>query len=185
MREFIFGRWRYARNPLSTEAGHALHGGVALAVLLATTTFAHAQELPASIQAPGETALLTAHAEGAQVYECAADAAGKLAWLFREPIATLLRDGKTIGRHYAGPKWELGDSSGVQGKLEAKAPGATASDIPWLKLAAAVHFGQGALSDAVTIQRVNTHGGALEGPCDAAGTLRSVAYSADYVFLKK
>jgi hypothetical protein len=157
----------------------------ASALTLALTTFARAQELPAPIQAPGETGLLTVHAEGAQVYECRADAAGKLAWAFREPIATLLRDGKTIGRHYAGPKWELDDGGGVEGKVEAKAPGAGASDIAWLKLSVAAHFGRGLLSDAATVQRINTRGGGLDGACEAAGAFRSVAYAADYVFLKK
>ena len=157
----------------------------AVALTIALPTFAQAQELPASIQAPGETPLLTVHAEGAQVYECKADTAGKLAWAFREPIATLLRDGKTIGRHYAGAKWELDDGGGVQGKVEGKAPGAGASDIAWLKLSVAAHFGQGLLKDATTVQRINTHGGALDGACEAAGAFRSVAYSADYVFLKK
>jgi hypothetical protein len=157
----------------------------ASALTLALTTFARAQDLPAPIQAPGETPVLTVHAEGAQVYECKADAAGKLAWAFREPIATLLRDGKTIGRHYAGPKWALDDGGGVQGKVEAKAPGADAADIAWLKLSVVAHFGEGLLSDAATVQRINTHGGALDGACGAAGAFRSVAYSADYVFLKK
>ena len=55
--------------------------------------------------------VLTVHAEGAQVYECKAGADGKLAWAFREPIATLLVDGKTIGRHYAGPNWEHGTAA--------------------------------------------------------------------------
>jgi hypothetical protein len=154
-------------------------------VALIAPTFAVALELPESIQAPGEVGLLTVHAEGAQIYECAPDATGALGWVFREPIATLLRDGKTVGRHYAGPRWELGDGGGVQGKVEAKSPGATAADIPWLKLSAAAHFGQGALAEATTIQRVNTHGGALTGACEAAGAWRSVAYSADYIFLKK
>jgi hypothetical protein len=156
----------------------------AIAALIAPA-FADAQELPEPIQAPGEFALLTVHAEGAQIYQCTSDATGKLAWIFREPIATLLRDGKTVGRHYAGPRWELTDGGGVQGKVEAKAPGATTADIPWLKLSASGHFGQGALGEATTIQRINTRGGALDGHCDAVGTFRSVAYSADYVFLKK
>src|ERR1700732_4144667 len=59
--------------------------------------------LPDAIASPGETVVLTVHAEGAQVYECKAGADGKLAWAFREPIATLMLDGKTVGRHYAGP----------------------------------------------------------------------------------
>ncbi len=183
MRESSSGRSQRERDPF--WPGIARVAVIAVSAALTSSTVAGAQELPASIQAPGETALLKVHAEGAQVYECAADAAGKLAWLFREPIATLFQDGKTVGRHYAGPKWELTDTSGVQGKVEAKAPGATTADIAWLKLAAAVHFGQGALDAAMTIQRINTHGGALDGPCEAAGTFRSVAYSADYVFLKK
>jgi Protein of unknown function (DUF3455) len=59
-------------------------------------------ELPEALRTPGETPVLTVYAEGAQVYECKADTAGKLSWSFREPIATLLQDGKTVGRHYAG-----------------------------------------------------------------------------------
>ena len=69
--------------------------------------------LPEAIAAPGETPIHTLHAEGAQVYECKAATDGKLAWAFREPTATLLLDGKTVGRHYAGPNWEHIDSSAV------------------------------------------------------------------------
>ena len=64
---------------------------------------AGATKLPDAIVAPGETLVAMFHAEGAQVYECKASADGKLAWQFREPIATLFLDGKTVGRHYAGP----------------------------------------------------------------------------------
>ena len=70
------------------------------------------------------------HAEGAQVYECKAGADGKLAWAFREPIATLLVDGKTVGRHYAGPNWEHSDGSAVVGKAAGNAPGATRMTFP-------------------------------------------------------
>jgi hypothetical protein len=34
------------------------------------------------------------------------------------------------------------------------------------------------------VQRINTQGGKLEGPCDKAGALQSAGYAADYVFLK-
>src|ERR1700745_2890324 len=87
--------------------------------------------LPGAIAAPGETVVLSAHAEGAQIYECKAGTDGKLAWAFREPIATLLVDGKTVGRHYAGPNWEDTDGSAVLGKTAASVPGATPNDIPW------------------------------------------------------
>jgi len=110
---------------------------VALSLLLLSSSLvsAHAQTpLPEAIAAPGETAVLTMHAEGAQVYECKAGTDGKLAWAFREPIATLLVDGKTVGRHSAGPNWEHSDGSAVVGKAAGNAPGATQNDIPWLKL---------------------------------------------------
>src|SRR5215211_6579976 len=100
---------------------------LALLLLSGSLVIAHAETaLPDAIAAPGETAVLTMHAEGAQVYECKAGTDGKLAWAFREPIATLLAGGKTIGRHYAGPNWEHADGSAVVGKASGNAPGATA-----------------------------------------------------------
>ena len=142
-------------------------------------------EIPAALAAPGETAVATWHAEGAQVYECKAGGDGKLAWAFREPIATLLADGKTVGRHYAGPNWEHMDGSTVTGKVAANAPGSTPKDIPWLKLDVVASKGSGALSGVTTVQRINTVGGRHEGPCEKAGALHSEPYAADYVFLKK
>lgn len=144
-----------------------------------------AEPLPSALAAPGETVVLSTHAEGAQVYECKAGADGKPMWSFREPIATLLVDGKTIGRHYAGPNWEYSDGSAVAGKVSASAPGATANDIPWLKLDVASHRGSGLLADVTTVQRINTKGGKRDGACDAVGSFLSVPYSADYVFLHK
>jgi len=141
--------------------------------------------LPDAIAAPGEATVLTVHAEGAQVYECRAGADGKPAWAFREPIATLLVDGKTVGRHYAGPNWEHSDGSAAVGKAAGNAPGATPNDIPWLKLEVISHRGSGILTAATTVQRINTIGGKLEGACDKAGAFKSAPYSADYVFLRK
>jgi hypothetical protein len=152
--------------------------------LLALVSTAHAQ-VPAAIAAPGETIVATWHAEGAQVYECKAGPDGKLAWAFREPIATLLSDSKTVGRHYAGPNWEHMDGSAVVGKVAANAPGATPNDIPLLKLDVVSSRGSGALSGVTTVQRVNTVGGRHEGACDKAGAFHSAPYAADYVFLKK
>ena len=141
--------------------------------------------LPDAIAAPGEAVALTLHAEGAQVYECKAGSDGKLGWAFREPIATLMLDGKTVGRHYAGPNWEHSDGSAVVGKAAANAPGATPNDIPWLKLEVISRRGSGILAGVTTVQRINTGGGMLQGACDKAGTFSNVPYSADYVFLRK
>jgi len=142
-------------------------------------------ELPEVIAAPGEPILVTVHAQGAQVYECKADPSGKLAWQFREPIVTLFVDVKTVGRHYAGPNWELADTSAVIGKVTGRAPGATPTDIPLLKLVVISRRGAGQLAEAATIQRLNTKGGVAEGYCDSSGTFLSVPYSADYVFRRK
>ena len=141
--------------------------------------------LPDAIAAPGETVVLSVHAEGAQVYECKAGTDGKLGWLFREPIATLMADGKTVGRHYAGPNWEDVDGSAVTAKAAGNAPGATASDIAWLKLEVIAHRGSGVLTGVTTVQRINTMGGQLAGACDKAGATKSAPYAADYVFLRK
>jgi len=157
---------------------------IAAASALTFARFADAQ-VPDSIAAPGATVVLTLHAEGAQIYDCKTDADGKLVWQFREPIATLLAGEKTIGRHYAGPNWELVDGSAVTGKVTGRAPGATAKDIPLLKLDVTSQRGSGQLVGVTTIQRLNTKGGAAEGPCDRAGALLTVPYAADYAFLRK
>ena len=159
---------------------------LALVLLTGLNVSAGAEtKLPDAIAAPGETVVLSAHAEGAQVYECKAGGDGKLAWTFREPIASLLVDGKTVGRHYAGPTWENVDGSAVVGKVMGNAPGATANDIAWLKLQVTASHGKGVLTGVTTVQRINTRGGKLEGSCDKAGSFKSAPYSADYVFLRK
>jgi hypothetical protein len=159
---------------------------LALSIVAASTLAGAASaQVPPAIAAPGESAVVTLHAEGAQIYECKAGSDGKLAWAFREPIATLLLDGKTVGRHYAGPTWEHVDASAVVGKAVANAAGKTPSDIPWLKLEVTAHRGSGTLSGVTTVQRINTQGGVHAGACDKAGALHSAPYSADYVFLKK
>jgi hypothetical protein len=142
-------------------------------------------QLPDAIAALDAAPLVTLHAEGAQIYECKTGSDGKLTWTFREPIASLMLDGRTVGRHYAGPTWEHVDGSSVQAKVVGNAPGATANDIAWLKLEVVERRGTGALTGADIIQRINTAGGVLHGSCERAGTLRSVAYSADYVFRRK
>jgi Protein of unknown function (DUF3455) len=141
--------------------------------------------LPDAIAAPGQTAILTAHATGQQIYECKAGPDGKLTWTFREPMATLAADGKVVGRHFAGPTWELNDGSAITGKAAASSPGTMVNDIAWLKLDVVSHKGTGTLSDVTTVQRINTVGGKLDDACDRPGTTRAMPYTADYVFLRK
>jgi hypothetical protein len=160
-----------------------------LALLLIPGSLAGAaaaeEPLPDAIAAPGLTIVLTAHAQGLQIYECKAGSDGKLVWTFSQPQATLTADDKVIGRHSAGPTWELEDGSAVVGKAVGNAPGKTANDIPWLKLEAASHRGSGTLSEVTAVQRINTVGGKLDDTCDRPGTTRGMPYAADYVFLRK
>ena len=154
-------------------------------VIIAVATKTQAQVPDAIAAAAGEAPMLTLHAEGAQIYECKAEPGGKLAWQFREPIASLIMEGKTIGRHFSGPNWELVDGSAVSGKVMGRAPGKSATDIPWFKLEVTSQHGAGQLTGASSIQRINTKGGTAEGACERSGTFLSVPYSADYVFLRK
>ena len=167
-----------------TIRGTAILISLAALLLIARAGGALAQ-MPAAIAAPEETPVVTFHAEGAQIYECKSGEDGKLAWAFREPIATLILDGKTVGRHYAGPTWEHADGSAVTAKAAGNAPGATAADILWLKLQVTASRGSGVLTGVTTVQRINTKGGKLDGACDKAGAFSSAPYSAEYVFLRK
>jgi hypothetical protein len=148
-----------------------------------------AAQMPPVISGREETELVTFHAEGAQLYECKPDSgdrseAGALTWQFREPIATLILDGKSVGRHYAGPNWDYFDGSAVKGRVAASLPGATSNDIPWLKIEIVDHRNSGMLANVTAIRQINTRGGLAQGSCDRAGDFLSIPYSADYVFLR-
>src|ERR1700736_2310091 len=90
---------------------------VAVAVMAPVVFGALAAGLPDTIVVKGEATVLQVHAEGAQIYQCEADASGRMAWQFREPIASLFSDGKTVGRHYAGPTWEIEGSEIIGNRL--------------------------------------------------------------------
>jgi Protein of unknown function (DUF3455) len=163
-------------------------------VLFAAIWFAAkvSAQAPMAIAVRGATVIATLHAEGAQIYECKPDPSNKtsseghaLSWQFREPSAALIVDGKSIGRHYAGPNWDHIDGSGVKGKVVASALGATSNDIPWLTIDVVDHRGNGTLSGVTTVERINTKGGVAQGSCESAGNYLSIPYSADYVFLRK
>ncbi len=127
-------------------------------------------------------------AKGVQVYECRALAGepGKFEWAFKAPEAELFdAQGHKVGRHYAGPTWELTDSGKVVGKLKAKADAPDGKGVPWLLLDVASHEGTGVMAKVQSIQRVGTVGGKT--PVEAAdqtkaGQERRVEYSATYVF---
>jgi len=158
---------------------------VTCTVLALLMTPLQAAELPDAVAAGGESLVTTVHAVGSQIYECEFDTDGNLVWQFREPIAALFVSGKTIGRHYAGPTWELIDGSVVSGKVISSAPPASAADIPILNLEVTSRRGQGQLSIVSAIQRLNTRGGVATGGCSVHHALLGVPYTADYAFYRK
>jgi hypothetical protein len=137
------------------------------------------------VQAPiAHAEAFSAHAEGVQIYECRAYSATVYQWILREPVASLIIGENTVGHHYGGPSWGLEDGSIVKGQVIEASPGATANDIPHLKLKVVARQGHGILTPVRFVYRVRTHGGVLKGVCKIPGSFRSVAYSADYIFTK-
>jgi Protein of unknown function (DUF3455) len=173
-----------------------------VAILLAVTIalsaarlLAQAQQAPSMIAVSGEVPTAILHAEGAQIYQCESDSHDHLAWQPREPIASLILDGDTVGRHYAGLhwghidyakfQWEHADGSAVQARIVASAAAASPDDIPWLRLDVTSQTGNGALYGVTAVQRINTRGGMARGSCEKAGSYLGVPFSADYVFWRE
>jgi len=150
-----------------------------LALLIAPLPAAERSDV---IKAPGDILVMTTHAVGAQIYQCEFDTAERLIWQFREPIAALFASGKTVGRHYVGPTWELIDGSIVTGKVVASAPAASPNDIPLRRLDVMSRRGQGQLNIITAVKQINTRGGIATGPCNTHRALLSVPYAADYAF---
>ena len=145
-----------------------------------------AQQVPPQLQPPAnEQLLLQGHAKGDQVYICQ-EGVTQFAWTLKAPDAQLFsKEGKALGKHFAGPSWEATDGSRVTGKAIANAPSQDPDAIPWLLVNVVSHEGNGVLSRATTIQRLNTKGGKAPATgCDSAhmGQEVRVPYSADYLF---
>jgi hypothetical protein len=151
---------------------------------VATAQAEGVENLPPTIAVKDGVPVAQLQAAGAQIYVCAKNAAGGLNWTFREPLATLLEDGKTVGRHFVGPTWEFVDGSHVVGEVVGKAPGGTAKDIAWLKLSVKEPPKSGPAAGATSVLRIDTKGGVFEGACDSAGELHLEPYAATYIFVK-
>lgn len=145
-------------------------------------------EVPAELKAPdGQEVVLRAHAEGVQIYSCAAGTDGNYSWTLKAPKAQLFDEsGKQIGEHFAGPTWRLKDGSEVTGRAAAKHDAPQSNAIPWLLINVTGHKGSGKLDNVATIQRVNTQGGVADASvaCDASksGAENERPYSAEYYF---
>jgi hypothetical protein len=149
-------------------------------------SLATAQQAPQNLQpSANEHVLLQVHAKGNQIYSCNVDGA-QSTWTLKAPEAQLYsKDGKSFGKHFAGPSWKANDGSQITGKAVANVPSPDTRSIPWLLVTVVSRSGAGVLAGVTSIQRLNTHGG--EPPasgCDTAHVGRElrVRYSADYVF---
>lgn len=156
---------------------------VALAALVGCGSAGPAAAAP-PIDQDGDVVVVRLDAAGSQVYECRAAENAAPAWVFREPKAELYLDGLPLGRHFAGPTWELADGSNVGGRAVASLAAPKPSDIPWLRLAVVSRVGDGTLTPATIVKRIDTSGGVLAGPCPSAGAVKEVPYRAVYVFVR-
>ena len=136
-----------------------------------------AQSANESIDVPPHSRLLLrAVGSGDQVYGCMNGN-----WVLKAPDAKLLnQEGSVIGRHFAGPAWQLNDGSWVKGRAIAEQVAPDATAVPWLLLESV--SGTGRLSTVKFIQRTGTHGGnAPDGSC-SQNAMRRVPYTATYSF---
>ena len=157
-------------------------GALIAAATLLITQPASANGVPGTIAVPkGNELYLEAHAVGVQIYSCNGQA-----WTLSGPRADLYDRGRRIGTHFAGPTWQTKDASKV---VAARVSGVNVdpSAIDWLLLSA-TSTTPGRLGKTTYIQRVNTTGGLVPPAADcnagSAGTVKEVAYTADYRFFK-
>jgi hypothetical protein len=151
-----------------------------IALVLAVACMARdstAQTAKESIDVPPHSRLLLrAVGRGDQIYGCLNGN-----WALKAPDAKLLnQEGSVIGRHFAGPTWQLNDGSRIKGKVVAKQVAPDATAVPWLLLESV--GGTGRLRAVRFIQRTGTHGGnAPDGSCSQSA-MRRVRYTATYSF---
>jgi hypothetical protein len=132
----------------------------------------------------GRPKFMTVRAEGVQIYQCKKTATGAFQWTLVAPEALLYNDkGRNIGKHGAGPFWQLSDGSKVVAAKIASKP--QQGTIDWLLLKTESTSGSGALTKVKYIERIDTSGGTPPTlPADAAqeGKEERVPYRATYVF---
>ena len=147
------------------------------------------QNIPDNLKVPpGNVLLLQAYGKVVQKYVCPVSASSKAI-----PHAILLKDdrdeGDLVAIHFGGPTWEALDGSSVVGVttpgILQSAPAPDPDGVPWLRLTAKSHEGNGLFSRVTYIQRLYTDGGKppAEG-CDQANNQTEVLveYSAQYFF---
>jgi Protein of unknown function (DUF3455) len=146
-----------------------------------------ASTTPANLApAANEAQVLRLPAVGVQIYECKIVDGKPAAWAFVSPEADLFDEsGVRVGKHYAGPTWELNDGSKIVGTVKERANSTTPGAIPWLLLSAKSTGSAGKLEKVASLQRVNTVGGVAPATGCTAGDIGKQArvyYKTDYVY---
>jgi hypothetical protein len=131
----------------------------------------------------GRPVFMKLRGEGVQIYTCKKTAAG-YAWTFTGPEALLYNDkGRAVGKHGAGPSWELSDGSKVIAEPVGTDPEKHA--LPNLLLKTISTNGTGSLAKVKYIKRMDTDGGGMPTlPADEAHADKEerVPYRATYAF---
>ena len=170
------------RTHISTALATVLVSGCATQMDAKSALATPANLAPAA----GETQALRLPAIGVQIYECKVVDGKPAAWAFVSPEADLFDEtGVRVGKHYAGPTWELNDGSKIVGTVKERANSATPGAIPWLLLSAKSTGSAGKLEKVASLQRVNTVGGVAPATGCTTGDIGKQArvyYKADYVY---
>jgi hypothetical protein len=167
---------------LSAVCFSVVAGGVGEAMAQATAQSAAASKIAAPASAKS---LMRVAAIGVQIYKCAL-IDGKPTWTFVAPEADLFdAAGKLVGKHGAGPFWEMFDGSNVNGAVAAREDAPRPGAIPHLLLTTkSTGAASGAIAKVTAIQRVNTLGGVAPSTgCTMSDVdkMARVYYTADYV----
>jgi endo-1,4-beta-xylanase len=168
-----FGTWQYRFIDWFRDLGFLQPSGTETK---AAKDIAYYLSQPMAANAPGGSdLLLTAKGDGAQVYTCTEGH-----WTLKAPDAQLLDEhNQAIGKHFAGPTWQLADGSEIKGKLIASQAAPQADNIPWLLLEGI--SGSGKFAKTIYIRRTETQGGIAPAAACTSGETR-VPYTATYNF---
>lgn len=142
--------------------------------------------IPDTLKVPeGHQRVIALHAKGDQIYQCA-EQQGEFFWQFQKPNALLFdSSGQLVGSHTEDTSWKYKDGSHIKGEIVEKAAVNPDASVEWLLVQTSETQGDGLLTNARFIQRINTRGGLPpNAPCDNTrlGEEKSVIYAADYVF---
>ena len=124
---------------------------------------------------------------GSQIYEAQRTEDGTLGWKLKQPEA-VLQDAasQVLGRHGAGPTWELNDGSSIHGDGKPIQVLTQPNAIPWLLLRVNADLNHpGRLSKVRYVVRLASSGGVAPSLApEKEGALTKSAYQAVYLFFE-